>query len=279
MAAYAAARAVGADFIEQDLQLTADGQLLVLHDETGRRTLRGDGCEGLVRERPAAHWATCDATSWFVPRGVSPVPMPASAPRSTTPPLLADVLRTFPDARFYIETKSPDQAPGMEQRLVEALRAAGLLTPDALRARRVMLQSFSPSSVQLLARLAPDLPRVQLLDRGGLLGAGSGSEVGTGSGAGGAPPSDSARMAAALDRIARYATGIGPSRLDVTPALVAMAHARCLVVHPYTVNDPAEMARLLDLGVDGMFSDRPDVLRHAVAGRPAPALPASCAGR
>lgn len=259
LGAYAAARAVGADYLEQDLQLTADGRLLVLHDETGARTLRGAACAGAVRERPAAHWAACDAVAWFTPRGPGLPDRPVATAGPTSPPLLEDVLRAFPDARFYIETKAPEQAPGMEARLVEVLTAAGLRAPAAVRGRRVLLQSFSPASLEALARLAPELPRVQLLDRGAL--------------------GDSAAAAAALDRIARYAAGIGPSRFDVTPTLVALAHARCLVVHPYTVNDPAEMTRLLDAGVDGIFSDRPDVLRHAVAGRASPTLPASCAGR
>jgi glycerophosphoryl diester phosphodiesterase len=261
--AYAAARSVGADYLEQDLQLTADGRLLVLHDETGARTLRGTGCAGPVRALDAAHWATCNAVQWFVPRGTAAGVPVGGAAASTAPPLLEDVLRAFPGARFYIETKAPDQAPGMEARLVEVLTAAGLRAPNAVRARRVLLQSFSPASLATLARLAPELPRVQLLDRGGL----------------GALDRDSAGVAAALDRIAAYAHGIGPSRLDITPTLVAMAHARCLVVHPYTANDPTEIARLLDAGVDGIFSDRPDVLRHAVAGRPAPTLPSTCAGR
>ena len=260
MAAYRAAAAAGADYLEQDLQLTADGRLLVLHDETGARTLRGEGCDGDVRLRPAAAWLSCDAGTWFATR-FPDRGRPATA--ADRPLLLETVLESFPDGRFYIETKDPDRAPGMEDSLVAVLSRAGLRHPSAIARRRVLLQSFSAASLERLARLAPELPRVQLLDRGGV-------PAPTGA--------DTAATARALDAIARRAHGIGPSRIDVTPQLVAMAHARCLVVHPYTVNDPTEMTRLLDAGVDGMFSDRPDVLRHAVAGRPSPALPPHCAG-
>lgn len=262
IAAYQLALAAGADLIEQDLQLTADGRLLVLHDETGARTLRGPGCDGPVRERPAAQWLACDASRWFAERYPERGGMTTAA--AERPVLLDSVLARFPEARFYIETKAPESAPGMEDSLVTLLTRAGLRTPSALARRRVLLQSFSGASLERLRRLAPELPRIRLLDRG---------EVPVPSGA------DTAATAAALDRIAAVAHGIGPSRLDVTPTLVSMAHARCLVVHPYTVNSPEDMARLLDAGVDGMFSDRPDVLRHAVAGRPSPALPAHCAGR
>src|SRR5919107_3041481 len=69
--AYDLALKMGADYIEQDLQLTKDGVLVVLHDETLDRTARptaesapGD-CTGLVREKTLAQIKTCDVGSWF----------------------------------------------------------------------------------------------------------------------------------------------------------------------------------------------------------------------
>lgn len=63
-----------------------------------------------------------------------------------------------------------------------------------------------------------------------------------------------------LDQVKTYAVGIGPSKASVNKVLVAAAHARCLEVHPYTVNDTSEMAALLRLGVDGMFTNYLDRL-------------------
>ena len=58
-----------------------------------------------------------------------------------------------------------------------------------------------------------------------------------------------------------------PNYLDLKPALIAESHALGLLVIPWTVNDPAEMARLIDDGVDGLITDRPDLLRGVLAAK------------
>jgi glycerophosphoryl diester phosphodiesterase len=114
----------------------------------------------------------------------------------------------------------------------------------------VVLQSFSADSLRRLHALAPDLPLVHLLPAGVEL------------------------TEPLLDDIAAYATGIGPSKGDVDAAFVGSAHAACLAVHPYTVDDPAEMAELLRAGVDGMFTNRPDALRDVIDAPDQPVAPA-----
>ncbi|MFN9576227.1 MAG: glycerophosphodiester phosphodiesterase family protein, partial [Gemmatimonadota bacterium] len=158
IAAWRLALASGADVLEQDLQLTSDGRLLVLHDETGERTLRGADCGGAVRDRPLAHWQRCDAGRWFNERHPD-----RADPAYTTERLVAleAVLAAFPTARFYIETKAPESAPGMEDSLVAVLTRARLRTRDAVRLVRVRLQSFSEASLKRLRQLAPELPRIQ----------------------------------------------------------------------------------------------------------------------
>src|SRR5262245_58786795 len=66
-AAYDLARALGADYLEQDLQLTSDGVLVVLHDTTLDRTARGlaANCTGLVADKTLAQIKTCDVGTWF----------------------------------------------------------------------------------------------------------------------------------------------------------------------------------------------------------------------
>jgi glycerophosphoryl diester phosphodiesterase len=216
--------------------MTQDGVLVVLHDETLDRTARGPAgrCSGPVRAQTAAALEACDFGSWFDERS------PAAPPRfSGTRIVTLDALfaRFGRGARYYIETKHPEHAPGMEEALVALLERHGL-DARASGAPRVILQSFHPESLQMLrARLGPDIPMVQLL--GGEL-PGTLDEV--------------------LAGVAAYANGVGPQASMVDEAFMAAARRHGLFVHPYTVNDVPEMERLLDLGVDGLFTDRPQLL-------------------
>ena len=124
----------------------------------------------------------------------------------------------------------------MEDALVALLRRHRL-TND-----RVIVQSFSVASLERLHALDAQLKLVLLIED--------------------PIPRDSLEVV--LDRIAQYAVGIGPARAIVSPALVDAAHQRKLVVHPYTVNDEPVMRFLLSRGVDGMFTDRPDVLARVL---------------
>ena len=255
VAAYDLALALRADFIEQDLQRTSDSVLVILHDETLDRTLRGPGCQGKVSAHTLAELKACDAGTWFNERNPEKMRRAFERERVVT---LEDLFERYKDTvRYYIETKNPEDAPGMERQLLAALDKAGLR--QAAREGRVLLQSFSAPSLQLMRGLDRELLLVQLLDR---LPAGT-------------------AVGALLDSVARYAQAVGPNRLDVDAAFIAQAHARCLIVHPYTVNSEEEMRRLARGGVDGMFTDYPDRLRKVLQdlGPTKPALPAGCARR
>jgi len=251
---------MGADYIEQDLQLTSDGVLVALHDPTLDRTARGpaENCTGLVIEKTLAQLRTCDVGSWFN----EAFPDRARPEYASLPiPTLDELFRRYGHrARYYIETKNPEEAPGMEEALLRLMSQYQLRTPAAER-RQVLIQSFSAASLQKIHQLDPRLPLVQLF---------------------GGPASTSALVRARLDAVQRYAVGIGPAKSAVDAALVAAAHARCLDVHPYTVNESREMASLVALGVDGMFTNFPDRLRallrsQAAANPPlAPVASAAC---
>ncbi len=230
-AAYDLALTQGADYLEQDLQLTADGELVVLHDDLLDRTARGpaESCTGTVQSKTLVQLEACEVGSWFDDAH----PELADPSHAGQPiPTMRQVLERYgDDARFYIETKAPEAQPGMEEALVALLDEFDL--GDAGDGR-VVIQSFSADSLRVIHALRPDLPLVLLVSATG-------------------PPLDDAL----LDDAATFATGIGPAATLVDGAVLTEASARCLLVHPYTVDDPAEMQRLLDLGVQGLFTNRP----------------------
>ncbi len=247
--AYDLALRMGADYIEQDLQLTKDGVLVALHDDTLDRTARptaesepGD-CTGLVIEKTLAQIKTCDVGTWFnetYPQYAKPEYVGLKIPT------LEEVFQRYgTGVNYYIETKNPEAAPGMEEELLRLMDEYGLTEPAAAK-WQVLIQSFSPLSLQKIHALDPSLPLIQLY-----FGAES-----------------SATIQATLDVARTYAVGIGPSKSDVDAALVEAAHARCLDIHPYTVNETKEMEGLIALGVDGMFTNFPDRL-EAVLGKSA----------
>jgi glycerophosphoryl diester phosphodiesterase len=214
----------GVDYIEQDLQMTSDGVLVVMHDPTLERTTSGSGP---VIERTLAEVQQLDAGSWFDAKFAS------ERVRS-----LREVFERYgKTANYYIETKNPEEAPGMEEKLLELIDEFGL-RDGAVERWQVLIQSFSTESLRKIQRMDADLPLIQLISK----------EL------------SSAQIQPRLIEIADYAVGIGPARTSVDAALVDAAHENRLHVHPYTVNEEAEMKRLIEVGVDGMFSDFPDRL-------------------
>jgi glycerophosphoryl diester phosphodiesterase len=219
-AAYDRAVAMGADYLEQDLQMTSDGELVVLHDDTLDRTTSGSG---RVDAHSLAEVRALDAGRWFAPGFAG-----------ERVPTLDQVLTRYGHAqRYYIETKEPETADAMEEKLVALLARHGLVEPAA-DAQQVLVQSFSAASLRRVRELEPRLPLIQLVGtrRPELLGR--------------------------LDEVREYAFGIGPARALVDPALVAAAHERGLAVHPWTCNTREEHEQAVALGVDGAFSNFPD---------------------
>ena len=236
IASYDLALEMGADYIEQDLQLTSDGVLVVLHDDTLDRTARGpaENCTGPVATKTLAQIRTCDVGSWFNET------RPALARPEyvgLTIPTLEEVFQRYRKrVNYYIETKSPDDAEQMEERLLELLDRYGL-RKLAARSWQVLIQSFSAASLEKIHALDPSLPLIQLVS---FLPSGAALE-------------DS------LDAMAEYAVGVGALPIAMA-TVVPAAHARCLDVHPWTVDAPATLTTLIGQGVDGVFTNAPDQL-------------------
>jgi glycerophosphoryl diester phosphodiesterase len=251
IASYDLALELGADYIEQDLRMTSDGVLVVLHDEDLDRTTRGpaENCTGPVSEKTLAQVKTCDVGSFFNER----YPEYARDEYAGLKiPTLEEVFRRYgPETNYYIETRSSeappgnpgiDESSGMEEELLRLMDEYGLREPAA-GSWRVLVQSFVPASLADIHAQDPALPLVQLY---------SDEET-------------SQTIQADLEAAEAYAIGVGPSMDDVDAGLVESAHARCLTVHPYTLEEESDMRHLADLGVDGMFTNFPDRLEEVLA--------------
>lgn len=234
ISAYEKGEAMQADYIEIDLQLTKDQQLIAMHDDTVTRTTDG---KGEVQQLTLDEIIDLDAGSWFNEA------YPASAEvvyEDETVPTLADVLGNFGvDANYYIETKTPEKYPNMVKELVATLEEYDLID-DELPEGQVIIQSFSEQSLQEVTTLAPSLPLIQLLNKDAL------------------KQLDDERIA----EISSYAIGVGVNYEELTDAQIEEFTANGLLIHAYTVNDETEMRELIQRGVTGIFTNYPDRLTN-----------------
>ena len=246
IASYDLALEDGADFIEQDLRMTSDGVLVVVHDEDLDRTTRGpaENCTGPVSEKTLEQVKTCDVGSFFNERYPD---FARDEYEGLKIPTLEEVFRRYgTETNYYIETRSSEAPPGnpgvdassgMEEELLRLMDEYGLSEPAA-ESWRVLIQSFVPASLEEIHAEDPSLPLVQLY---------SDEETGE-------------TIRVDLEAAGDYAVGVGPSMDDVDRGLVEAAHAECLAVHPYTLVEEPDMREMIDLGVDGMFTDFPNRL-------------------
>lgn len=229
--------AIGASYIEIDLQMTKDGHLVAMHDETVDRTTNGTG---RVDAYTLEELKQLDAGSKFNAQN----PKYANSNyKDAKIPTFNEILERYgPDANYYIETKSPDVYPGMEEAVLEALDAHHLLNKHSLNNGHVLIQSFSVESLTKLHRLNSNIPLIRLLDKGEL-------------------PRLSQKD---FNQIRQYAIGVGPEFTDLTEQNVKNLKRASLLVHPFTVNNKEDMYRLNQYGVDGVFTNYPDLYKQVI---------------
>jgi len=207
--------------VELDVTLTADDVVVVLHDELLDRTTDG---RGAVREQDWSELSGLSAGSWFSPEFAD-----------ERIPTLVQALELVRDrALLNIEIKeevvSERIEGGVAERVIAQVRAADMCAD-------VILSSFDPRAVAHAREIAPEVRRASLYNQ--KLHAGmSPGEV--------------------MDQVG--ATVFSPSLKQVSPAMITDVHASGRAIMVYTVNREADMRRMLSLGVDGIFTDHPDVL-------------------
>lgn len=227
-----------ADVLELDVRLSCDGQVVVIHDETVDRTTDGTGAVASmdlkqIRELDAGA-RFADASGAFPFRG-----------KGVRIPLLEDLLEALPDTRLNIEAKEPRVARPLHELLLRHRAHHRVLFASAEERGR---------GVKVGWRGATSASRNQLRRSVAAVRAGAGRFY--------RPATDALQIPAFWEgeRVA-------------TREFIAWAHRWNLPVHVWTVDDPEEMRRLLEWEVDGIQTDRPDLLArvlHQERGRPLP---------
>lgn len=230
LASYRLAAKMNVDYLELDLQLTRDGEIVVMHDGTVNRTTNGTGPIGKMT---LAELKTLDAGSWFNEK----YPMFAREEyRGEQVPTLREIFETFgEDANYMLETKSPDVNPGLEEKMWALVRSYGL-------EERVAVQSFSKKSLKKIREMSPDVQLFQLFWYN--------------------HPSTITREK--LNDIKQYANGIGANFGKLNEAYVRKVKEAGLKLYPYTVNYQVNMDKAVQWGVDGIHTDYPDRFKEIV---------------
>lgn len=149
--AYTLGQQLKGDYIEIDLQMTKDGHLIAMHDETLNRTTNG---MGLVKEHTLEEIKKLNAGSFFNKKNSN---LAKEEFEGAKVPTLEEIIETFGhNANYYIETKSPDEYPRMEEKLLEIINHYQIND-------KVIIQSFSEESLRKIHNLNANIPLVQLL--------------------------------------------------------------------------------------------------------------------
>jgi glycerophosphoryl diester phosphodiesterase len=231
------AAGLGVDVIETDVRATADGELVLFHDETLNRTTDG---AGRVRQLTLAELKRLDAGYRWSPDGGQSFPLRG---RGLTVPTLGEVFDALPTLRFNIEPKHSE--PSIAAPLCRLIREHGMES-------RVMVAAFRDTAVEQFRRECPEVAT-----------SASAAEV-----AGFLALQRSGLAGSYGPRMQALQVPERAGSLHVLSAgFVAAAHARNLRVHAWTVNAEDDMRRLLALGVDGIMTDYPDRLLKLL-GRP-----------
>jgi glycerophosphoryl diester phosphodiesterase len=235
--AFENAVALGVDVLEMDVHSTNDGVLVLIHDDTVDRTTDGTG---RVNDFTLAELQQLDAGEYWTADDGATTPYRGQGVRI---PTLEEVLTAFPQMKFNIEIKQVE--PSIASSLCETLRAHDLTD-------RALIASFHPTAMNEFRAACPEVATSMVEDEirpffilntiflGALYN----------------PPG-------AAFQVPEYSGSLHV----LTPRFVRGAQANNVAVHPWTIDDPADMARFLDMGVDGIITDRPDLMIELLRSR------------
>lgn len=207
--------------LEIDVRLTADNQLVVIHDSNVKRTTNGSGA---VADFTLQELQILDAGSWYSPQF-----------SNERIPTLKEVL-SFLDSTTMLVIEIKSESEGIEQRVIDEVETSG-------RRKQVLLKSFYPDMIRTFERIAPDIPRIYVFAFHWSL---FNFTFGT-----------LPRFENIFDIPAQY---LQIHHLAITRSLVEQSHHRNYKVIAWSVNTEDDMDEMIALGVDGIETDHPGLL-------------------
>ncbi|MFF3905416.1 glycerophosphodiester phosphodiesterase [Streptomyces sp. NPDC001848] len=238
LAAVDKAADMGFSWVENDVQRTRDGRLVVIHDATLERTtnvrqLFPGRSPWRVKDFTAEEIAHLDAGSWFGARYAG-----------VRVPMLRQYMErvSLNQQNLLLEIKNPELYPGLERQILKLLGNEGWLDADHLR-NRLIVQSFSADSVRMVHDLRPGITTAYL----------------------GTPPLTE------LPLYARFADQINSTQTKLSARYVSAVHAvkgphdRPMKVFAWDVNTAEAARRVSGFGVDGIITNAPDVVQTAIS--------------
>ena len=228
---------LGVDFLELDVHSTSDGTLVVMHDGSVERTTDG---RGQIKEMSLENLKKLDAGYLFTTDNGATFPFRG---KGITVPTLAEIFDALPGMNFNIEPKQ--QTPSIIKPLCELIRARKMEDKIIVGSfHQAVIDEFRATCPEIATSASPsEVTTFLTLSKTGI------SESYN-------PPMQALQIPENLGKLS-----------VVTKNFVENAHRKNLKVHVWTVNDPADMQRLIDEGVDGIMTDYPDRLLNLL-GRP-----------
>lgn len=233
----------GAGTLELDVHSTTDGNLVVIHDERVDRTTDGTGP---VREMTLSEVQNLDAGYRFTLDGGKSYPYRG---QGVTVPTLEEVYTEFPDVPMNVEIKGHAR-PGTEEAVWKVIEEAGAVAHTLVVShKRATIRRFRKASGGQVATASSigeivDFDFLSRLRLSGLL-----------------RPSYQALQGPEVHRL----LGLFNQHV-VTPGSIQAAHELGIRVNVWTIDDERDMRRLLEFGVDGIMTDRPDILARVLQG-------------
>ncbi|MEU8775338.1 glycerophosphodiester phosphodiesterase family protein [Streptomyces sp. NPDC048606] len=231
---------LGFEWVENDVQRTRDGELVVIHDDTLTRTtdveqVFPDRKPWRVKDFTAEEISRLDAGAWFGDGRYAGARVPT----------LREYMERVGHNRqkLLLEIKKPELYPGIERQTLDLLEDMGWLDARHVEGRLVV-QSFSADSVRIVHGLRPDLVTA-------FLGTPTVAEL--------------PRYAEFTDRINPWHTTISADWVAAVHGLLG-AHGKAMEVDTWIVDDAATARKVQAMGVDGIITNAPDVVRGAVGG-------------